>query len=1189
MNRSCLLLFAFGCTLSGAITVGAQSNYEPYSFTTFAGIAAGNVDGAGSAARFNLPNGVAVDGAGNVYVADRYNFTIRKITSSGVVSTLAGRPGSSGSNDGIGSAARFSLPDDVAVDSAGIVYVADTFNNRIRKITPCGAVSTLLDSNGGVATFSYPDGVAVDSAGNVYVHSGDFTIYKITPSGAVSTVTDGAIGKGVTVDGAGNVYVSDGFAVRKITSEGVVSTLAGLADTNGSDDGVGSAARFYSPQGLAVDSAGNVYVADSSNFLGNSTIRKITPSGAVTTLAGLARNYGSEDGTGSAARFNFPNDVAVDSAGNVYVADTENNTIRKITSAGVVTTLAGLPGGTGNVDGSAPRFFLPYSVAVDSAGNVYVADTGNLTIRKVLPSRVVSTLAGSGGAGSEDGTGSAASFYNPGGLAVDSGGTVYVADTFNNTIRKITPSGVVTTFAGLAGSTGSADGTGNAARFNQPSGVAVDSVGNVYVADQLNSTIRKITSSAEVTTFAGLAGTTGSEDGTGSAARFNEPAGVAVDTGANIYVADTRNGTIRRITSAGVVSTLAGSPGSFGSADGTGSAARFNVPKGVAVDSAGNVYVADSDAYYDTSNNTIRKVTPAGIVRTLAGLARSVDIYDGTGSAARFSYPNGLAVDSAGSVYVADTGNSTIRLGVNAAPVITTVGQRFVYQIEITNTGLVGVSNLPPGLSFDAQLAAIVGVPTAAGTFQVTISVGAVHSTLTVTVQPAPASGPVISSSTSATGSAGRPFNFQVYTTGGTPATRLSASGLPPGLSADPVSGIISGSATAKGSSIVMLTVTDGAITAVATLQLTFTADPTLPVIISSGTAFLVPGQFFTYTINVQAACDEVTTLALLGTLPTGLTFNGIETISGIYSGPLGANANSRPHKPELAGGTLLGSIQLFGTNSHGTATFQLLFLAAPSGAVNVSTRLLVGTGQNVLIGGFIITGDAPKVVLVRAIGPSTGIPGALPDPTLELHDSANHVVYNDNWNDSQGSLIVATAAAPTDNLESAIVIGLDPGPYTAIVAGKDGATGIALVEVYDLGTAILGSFGDSKLANISTRGFVDTGDNVMIGGFIIRGQATRVIARAIGPSLSGAGVSGGLQDPILQLKNSDGMTLVTNDDWQQAPPADIQEIQKFGLTPTDTRESALITTLPPGAYTGIVRGKDGTTGVGLVEIYSLQ
>ncbi len=684
------LAFVYAFLLAGSL--GAQSVYIPYTFTTLASaVSIGSADGTGSAARFWSASGVATDSSGNVYVADTLNNTIRKITPAGVVTTLAGLAGSYGSADGTGSAARFRGPSGVAVDSAGNVYVADTGSHTIRQVTPAGVVTTLAglagitgsaDGTGRAARFYYPYGVATDSSGNVYVaDSGNNTIRKITPAGDVTTMAGlaGSFGSadgtgraarfgnpyGVATDSSGNVYVADtyNYTIRKITPAGVVTTLAGLAAITGSDDGTGSAARFYFPWGVATDSSGNVYVADSSN----STIRKITPAGVVTTLAGEAGNTGySADGTGSAARFSYPSGVATDSSGNVYVAD--RSTIRKITPAAVVTTLAGEAGNGGSADGtgSAAQFSAPYGVATDSSGNVYVADTFNSTIRKITPAGVVTTLAGLAGSnGSADGTGSAARFYRPWGVATDSSGNVFVAEFENSTIRKITPTGEVTTLAGLAGSGGSADGTGRAARFLFPIGVATDSSGNVFVADSGNTTIRKITPAGVVTTLAGQAGSFGSADGTGSAARFHNPQGVATDSSGNVYVADSFNHTIRKITPAGVVTTLAGLAGSNGSADGTGTAARFYQPFGLATDSSGNVYVAESQ------NNTIRQITPAGVVTTLAGLAGSYGSADGTGSAARFYDPLGVATDSSGNVYVADAGNNTIRKGFLPPPQLT--------------------------------------------------------------------------------------------------------------------------------------------------------------------------------------------------------------------------------------------------------------------------------------------------------------------------------------------------------------------------------------------------------------------------------------------------------------------------------------------------------------------------------------
>jgi sugar lactone lactonase YvrE len=332
----------------------------------------------------------------------------------------------------------------------------------------------------------------------------------------------------------------------------------------------------------------------------------------VSTLAGQALSSGGGDGVGSAARFNYLSAVAVDNAGNVYVADTDNHTIRKIVaSTGAVTTFAGAAGVSGSADGvgSAARFNNPSGVAVDGEGIVYVADTMNHTLRRVTPLGIVTTLAGSPGiVGSVDGTGSDARFQGPQGLAIDDGGNLYVADTNNHTVRKVVPStGVVTTVAGLAGNSGSADGQGGLARFDFPSGMAVDGAGNLFVADMENYTIRQILPSGLVSTVAGLAGASGGADGTGSTARFDSPSGVALDLSGNLYVADTDNHTIRKVVpSAGTVTTLAGLAGAAGSSDGLGSAVRFFSPTGIAADNSGNLYIAD------TNNDTVR----AGLLAT---------------------------------------------------------------------------------------------------------------------------------------------------------------------------------------------------------------------------------------------------------------------------------------------------------------------------------------------------------------------------------------------------------------------------------------------------------------------------------------------------------------------------------------------------------------------------------------------
>lgn len=315
----------------------------------------------------------------------------------------------------------------------------------------------------------------------------------------------------------------------------------------------------------------------------------------ITTLSGQVGISGFADGPGAKAQFRSPNSVAVDGVGNIYVADTGNNVIRKIATNGVVSTLSGVAGEHGSADGtgSAARFWTPFGIAVDGAGNVYVADTGNNTIRKITPDGTVSTLAGlAAHPGSEDGIGANARFRNPWSVAVDNLGNVYTADMSNDTIRKITPAGSVTTLAGQPGKSGSSDGIGSEVLFNHPFAVAVDRLYNVYVSDSANNTIRMILSGGAVTTVAGSSGETGNSDGVWHNARFTNPQALAVDFAGNIYVADTGNNLIRKI-SAGKVTTLAIPAGAN---------VQLNNPGGVAVDKAGNVYVAD------TGNQCVRKI-----------------------------------------------------------------------------------------------------------------------------------------------------------------------------------------------------------------------------------------------------------------------------------------------------------------------------------------------------------------------------------------------------------------------------------------------------------------------------------------------------------------------------------------------------------------------------------------------------
>jgi sugar lactone lactonase YvrE len=485
-----------------------------------------------------------------------------------------------------------------------------------------------------------------------------------------------------------------------------VTTHAGTAGASGNTNGTGAAARFNTPFGIAADGAGTLYVADTVN----EAIRRVAPDGTVTVFAGSAIG-GSVNGTGANARFFRPQGIALDAAGNVYVADTFNHTIRKLTSAAVSSTVAGPGGNFGSADGTGvnAQFNRPRGIGLDRQSNLFVSESFNNTVRKITPAGTVTTFAGQAGAlGYLDRTGSEARFGYPAGLAVDGSDNIYVVDQIYNAVRRITPGAVVATLGGTPGTaTGSSDGPFNVGRMNSPQGVVVDREGVTYVADSGNHTIRRITASSDMTTFAGLAGLSGSTDGTGSGARFSAPSAIAIDQAGNFYVTDYNNSTIRKITPSGVVTTLAGQAGTRGSADGLGSAARFDNPDGLAIDSAGNVFVSDSN------NQTVRKITPAGLVTTIGGSPGISGVVEGPGTTARFFIPSGITITPNGVLYIVSAyGNVIMRGALDTAPTFSTQPQ--AQNLLAGGSATLSVSASGGGLSYQWKLNGV-NIPGATG------------------------------------------------------------------------------------------------------------------------------------------------------------------------------------------------------------------------------------------------------------------------------------------------------------------------------------------------------------------------------------------------------------------------------------------------------------------------------------------
>jgi sugar lactone lactonase YvrE len=681
----------------------------------------GASDGAAVSAMLNGPWSTAVDSDGNVYVADRSNYTIRKISPVGIVTTVAGVAGQPGSADGYGPFARFAEPCGVAVDRTRTLYVAECSGHVIRKVSPDGKVSTFagypgysgyFDSTGASARFNYPHGVAVDPSGNILVSDyGNAVIRKISADGVVTTVAgtpmsggyrDGPAAQalfngpiGLTTDSTGQIFVAEYYnqVIRKIAADGTVSAVAGIPGGTGYVDGPSSTAQFNRPVGVALNASGTIFVSDQANHV----IRAVTGA-VVSTFAGMGGVYGGADGTGSNARFYNPANLSIDSQGNLYVPE-GSHVIRKVSPSAVVTTLAGVANSAGSTDGTSAtsaRFNQPAGVEVDGTGAVFVADSQNHEVRKVLPSGVVTTVAGNPWVGGVvDGAGVAASFYFPYGIARSASGDLYVADGSGHTIRRIDSSGMVTTFAGAAYQCGSVDGAGTDARFCNPYGMAVDASGNVFVADYSNHTIRKISPQRQVTTYAGSAGQAGSTDGVGGSARFNNPVDLTIDGSGNLLVSDMSNCKVRAIDQSRAVTTFAGT-GVCGFANGARLSAQFNGPMGITIDDAGSIYVADY------SNHVIRQISTDGMITTFAGSPNQPAYADGTASVARFNSPYGIAFDrTTGNIVVGDLGNYAIRTITPSQVVATLAGTPL--QPGLANGIGTARFNLPYGVAADGS------------------------------------------------------------------------------------------------------------------------------------------------------------------------------------------------------------------------------------------------------------------------------------------------------------------------------------------------------------------------------------------------------------------------------------------------------------------------------------------------------
>jgi trimeric autotransporter adhesin len=722
-----LCLLAAG-TLSG--------NVYAQNITTIAGVGIGD-DSVCTNAELNSPVAMAFDHRGNAYVADEQNYRIRKISSSYVITTFAGTGFIGRSGDG-GPATAAKLGDvyGIAFDSKNNAYISDGRYNLIRKIDSNGVITTVAGTgtagyNGDNiaatgAQLNNPTDIIVDKSDNViFCDWQNYRVRKInTTTGIITTVVgDGHGGSHgnhgpataselgspfrVVMDDTGNLYVAEVVfqCICKVDTSGILTIIT---DTTGSfgtgadgDGGPALTATLSSPCGLALDTFNNVYFSD----IDNNRIRKIDMStGIISTYAATGVDgYGGDGGPATSALINIPEGLAYSSDGRLYICDAANNRIRYVDASGTMHTLAGQNMYFNDgIPATNAEILAPTGVVSDAAGNVYIADPQNYRVRKIDPSGIITTFAGNGiGNGNipfagDNGPATDATFNYPTALATDAAGNVYIADEQNNRIRKVSTSGIVTTVAGNGSAAYYGDNfAATNASLYYPSGVAVDAAGNIYIADQGNNRIRKVNTSGIIKTFAGI-GTYGysGDGGLAVAAKLYYPVSVAVDATGNVFISDYGNNTIRKVDTSGIISSLTAVGASGFSGDGDSSIyAQVAYPEGLCTDAAGNLFFADQ------YNNRIRRIGTNGIISTVAG--NGTEGFSGDGGDARLAklnLPSAVGVDNVGNLYIADEINYRVRkvnptyLSVTTPKVLLDNVQ--VYPNPTQNTTTVSCANL---------------------------------------------------------------------------------------------------------------------------------------------------------------------------------------------------------------------------------------------------------------------------------------------------------------------------------------------------------------------------------------------------------------------------------------------------------------------------------------------------------------
>jgi uncharacterized protein (TIGR03437 family) len=588
--------------------------------------------GAATAAQLNLPYGLAIDYNGNLYIADLGNQRVRRVAADGTITTVAGEGRRVSSPDGF-PATQTSLlsPRNLAVDDAGTLYISEFEGHRVRKLTADGKISTVAGtgqsgyrgdgSAASSALLSYPAGIAIDRSGALYIaDSGNNRIRKIYAGGAIGTVLGGSSSTAmrgpiaVAVDSAGTIYAADSsFVVRAFTLAGKWTDFAGTgAPIYSGDGGLATRATLTSAHDLlASPNSTYVYIADGTR------VRCVDTAGIIHTYAGDGYVHSVGDRlSATSALLNRPSAVALDFAGNLYVADTGTQRVRQVLARGAISTVAGSGvagmGAEGAIASTTP-LNSPMGVAIDRSGNLVIADTYNHRVRQVLADGSIRTVAGTGtsGSGADGAPPLTVALRGPRGICFDRASSLYIVDTSNHRALRVPPGGLVQTVAGNGSPGDGGDGgQGKLAQLNQPAACQVDSYGSLYIADTLNHRVRKVSAGGTISTVAGT-GAVGfsGDEAAATAAQLAAPSGIAVEDAGNLYIADTGNHRIRLVTADGVIHTIAGIGGpGFSGDSGPALSAQLNLPAGLTLDGSGALYIADS------GNQRVRRLVPDALM-----------------------------------------------------------------------------------------------------------------------------------------------------------------------------------------------------------------------------------------------------------------------------------------------------------------------------------------------------------------------------------------------------------------------------------------------------------------------------------------------------------------------------------------------------------------------------------------------